>query len=87
MTSVMKYSAVEIKTLPAAANDAIIAATCSLPEAIGGERNWDYRYSWIRDSAFTLYALLRLGLWKESEAYVNFLASLGPGSTCSDASL
>jgi GH15 family glucan-1,4-alpha-glucosidase len=32
-----------------------------LPESVGGERNWDYRYTWIRDSAFTLYALLRLG--------------------------
>ena len=41
---------------------AIVAApTCSLPESIGGERNWDYRYTWIRDAAFTVYGLLRIG--------------------------
>ncbi|HEX6131985.1 MAG TPA: glycoside hydrolase family 15 protein, partial [Actinomycetota bacterium] len=45
------------------------AATTSLPETIGGERNWDYRFSWVRDAAFTLAALLRLGHAAEAEAY------------------
>jgi GH15 family glucan-1,4-alpha-glucosidase len=45
------------------------AATASLPEQIGGERNWDYRFCWVRDSAFTLDALLRLGCPSEAEAF------------------
>ncbi|KAJ9111737.1 hypothetical protein QFC19_001098 [Naganishia cerealis] len=53
---------------------AIVAApTFSLPEHIGGERNWDYRFTWVRDTAFTLYALIRLGFTEEAEAYMNFV--------------
>jgi GH15 family glucan-1,4-alpha-glucosidase len=51
------------------------AATTSLPEKIGGERNWDYRFSWIRDSAFTLQALFWLGYIKEADEYVRWLVS------------
>ncbi|HEA84413.1 MAG TPA: glycoside hydrolase family 15 protein, partial [Candidatus Wildermuthbacteria bacterium] len=51
------------------------APTTSLPETIGGERNWDYRFSWIRDSAFTLQALFELGYTKEANQYVNWLLS------------
>ena len=43
------------------------------PEAIGGSRNWDYRYTWIRDAAFSLYALLRLGFTEEAEAFMGWL--------------
>jgi GH15 family glucan-1,4-alpha-glucosidase len=56
---------------------AIVAApTCSLPERIGGERNWDYRYSWMRDAAFTVYALLRIGLPDEADRFMSWIESL-----------
>ncbi|HVJ07798.1 MAG TPA: glycoside hydrolase family 15 protein [Acidisarcina sp.] len=51
----------------------IAAPTFGLPEEIGGERNWDYRYTWLRDSSFSLYALIRLGFVEESEAFIRWL--------------
>ena len=51
----------------------VAAATLGLPERIGGTRNWDYRYTWIRDSAFTLYALLRLGFTAEARDFINWI--------------
>lgn len=70
----VRRSALALKLLTCHESGAIIAAaTCGLPEHIGGERNWDYRYTWIRDAAFTLYSLLRIGFTEEAGQFMKWI--------------
>ncbi|AIS12084.1 glucoamylase [Pseudomonas chlororaphis subsp. aurantiaca] len=67
-------SALALKLLTSRKHGAIVAAaTFGLPETPGGERNWDYRYTWIRDASFTVYAFMRLGFVEEANAYMRWL--------------
>ena len=67
-------SALTLKLLTSRQHGSIVAApTFGLPETIGGGRNWDYRYTWIRDSSFTLYGLMRLGYTDEAAAFMRWM--------------
>jgi len=71
---IVNRSALVLKLLTSFRYGSMVAApTFSLPETIGGQRNWDYRYTWIRDASFTVYAFMRLGYTKEAGAFLKWI--------------
>ena len=80
-TEAVKRSLITLKALTYAPTGGIVAAaTTSLPEHLGGVRNWDYRYCWLRDATFALMALMELGYYEEAQAWRDWLMRAVAGS-------
>jgi len=80
-TQAVKRSLITLKALTYAPTGGIVAAvTTSLPERLGGVRNWDYRYCWLRDATFTLLGLMHLGYYEEARAWREWVARAVAGS-------
>jgi GH15 family glucan-1,4-alpha-glucosidase len=76
-TELIQRSAITLKLLTSVEFGSVVAApTFSIPETIGGNRNWDYRFTWIRDAAFTMYAFLTLGYYDEATAFMKWISNL-----------
>ncbi len=80
-TEAVRRSLITLKALTYAPTGGIVAAaTTSLPERLGGNRNWDYRFCWLRDATFTLLALMNAGYYDEAQAWRDWLLRAAAGS-------